>query len=316
MKPRDFLDLIVLAALWGGSFLFMRRAAPEFGPLALIELRVGIAAVFLLAVLAAQRRLGLLRVHVLPMTVVGLINSALPFCLLAYATLSVTAGFASILNATTPLWGAVVAWVWLRERLAPWRVVGLAVGFIGVLLLAWDGAAFRPGASGLAIVAGLVATLSYGIAASYTKRRLAGVDPLVVATGSQVGAAIVLAPLALPAWPAQPVSFTGWASVVAMGVACTGIAYILYFRLIANVGPARAMTVTYLIPAFAILWGAAFLGESITTQTAVAGLVVLAGTALSTGLVKPSRRMGTSRPLPRPGPGEPGSRADARPPSR
>jgi drug/metabolite transporter (DMT)-like permease len=150
-------------------------------------------------------------------------------------------------------------------------------------------------------VAALVATLSYGIAASYTKRRLTGVDPLAVATGSQVGAALVLAPLALLAWPARPVSFTAWASVIVMGVACTGIAYILYFRLIAHVGPARAIAVTFLVPAFAILWGAVFLGEAVTMQTAVAGLVVLAGTALSTGLVKPSGIWSALRPLRRSG---------------
>jgi drug/metabolite transporter (DMT)-like permease len=231
MKPRDLLDLLLLAALWGGSFLFMRVAAPEFGPQALIELRVGIAAVFLLVVLAARGRLGLLRAHAVPMTVIGVINSALPFTLLAYATLSVTAGFASLLNATSPLWGAIVAWIWLRERLTPWRIAGLAIGFAGVLLLAWGKVSFKPSGSGLAIAAALVATLSYGIAASYTRRRLAGVDPLAVATGSQIGAALVLAPLALLAWPARPVSAAAWASVVVMGVACTGIAYILYFRL-------------------------------------------------------------------------------------
>jgi drug/metabolite transporter (DMT)-like permease len=301
MKPRDLLDLLLLAALWGGSFLFMRVAAPEFGPLALIELRVGIAAVFLLVVLVARGRLGLLRAHAAPMAVVGVINSALPFTLLAYATLSVTAGFASILNATSPLWGAIVAWVWLRERLTPWRMAGLAIGFAGVLLLAWGKVSFKPGGSGLAILAALIATLSYGIAASYTKRRLTGVDTLAVATGSQVGAALVLLPLALLAWPARPVSFTAWASVVAMGVACTGIAYILYFRLIAHVGPARAIAVTFLVPAFAILWGAAFLGEDVTMQTAAAGLVVLAGTALSTGLVKPGGIWSALRLLKRPG---------------
>jgi drug/metabolite transporter (DMT)-like permease len=315
MKPRDLLDLVLLAALWGGSFLFMRVAAFEFGPLALIELRVGIAAVFLLVMLAARGRLGLLRTHAAPMAVVGVINSALPFTLLAYATLSVTAGFASILNAMSPLWGAIVACVWLRERLTPWRVAGLALGFAGVLLLAWGNASFKPGGSGLAIVAALVATLSYGIAASYTKRRLAGVDTLAVAAGSQVGAALVLAPLALLAWPAQPVSLTAWASVVVMGVACTGIAYILYFRLIANVGPARAIAVTFLVPAFAILWSAAFLGEGITTQTAAAGLVVLAGTALSTGLLKPARSAKGPGSLRRSDPGQPGFRADAIPPS-
>ncbi len=287
MKPRDLLDLTLLAALWGGSFLFMRVAAPEFGPVALIAVRVGVAAVFLLMVLGLRGGLGLLRRHAAPMTVLGVVNSALPFCLLAYATLSVTAGFTSILNATTPMWGAIVAWLWLRERLTSWRVTGLLIGFAGIVMLSWGKASFTADGSGLAVLAGLAAALSYGIAASYTKRRLTGVDPLAVAAGSQVGAAVVLAPLAALAWPAHGVSATAWASVIVMGIASTGLAYILYFRLIANVGPARAITVTFLVPIFAIIWGALLLGEALTAQMLLGGLVVLAGTALSTGLIKP-----------------------------
>lgn len=289
MKPRDVLDLVVLAALWGGSFLFMRVAAPEFGPLALIELRVAIAATFLVLVSAARKRLAPLRRHAVPLVGVGIFSSALPFCLLAYATLSLTAGFASILNATTPLWGAIVAYLWLRERLAPWQVVGLAIGLLGVLALVWGKVSFRPDGTGLAIVAGLAASLSYGAAASFTKRYLSGVDPLVAATGSQVGASLVLAPLALAAWPARPVSIEAWLSVIVMGIASTGIAYMLFFRLIARVGPARAITVTFLVPVFAVLWGALLLDEALTVQMAAGGLVVLAGTVLATGLVQPRR---------------------------
>lgn len=287
MKTRDVVDLILLAALWGGSFLFMRIAVPEFGPIALIELRVAVASVFLLVVLAMRGGVGLLRQHARPMMTVGIINSALPFCLLAYATLSVTAGFASILNATSPMWGAVVAWLWLRDRLTSWRVAGLVIGFAGIVALTWGNAGFKDGGSGLAILAGLAATLSYGVAASYTKKKLTGVDPIAVATGSQVGATLVLAPLTLLAWPAAPVSANAWASAIVMGVASTGIAYILYFRLIANVGPARAIAVTFLVPIFAIAWGALLLREPLTVQMVLGGLIVLAGTALSTGLIKP-----------------------------
>lgn len=287
MKTRDVVDLVLLAALWGGSFLFMRIAVPEFGPIALIELRVAVASVFLLVVLGMRGGVGLLRQHARPMMTVGIINSALPFCLLAYATLSVTAGFASILNATSPMWGAVVAWLWLRDRLTSWRVAGLVIGFAGIVALTWGNAGFKDGGSGLAILAGLAATLSYGVAASYTKKKLTGVDPIAVATGSQVGATLVLAPFTLLAWPAAPVSATAWASAIVMGVASTGIAYILYFRLIANVGPARAIAVTFLVPIFAIAWGALLLREPLTVQMVLGGLIVLAGTALSTGLIKP-----------------------------
>ncbi|HWS74245.1 MAG TPA: DMT family transporter [Quisquiliibacterium sp.] len=290
MTPRDLRDLLMLAALWGGSFLFMRVAVPELGPVALIELRLLVAALFLLPVLALRGGLGLLARHAVPMTVLGVVNSALPFCLFAYAMLSVTAGFASILNATTPMWGAIVARIWLGERLAPARIAGLAIGFSGIVVLAWGKASFVPGGSGMAIVAAIAAALSYGIAASYARCRLAGVDALAVATGSQAGAALVLAPLALVWWPQEPVSAVAWGSTLVMGVACTGIAYILYFRLIERAGPSRAITVTFLVPVFAVLWGALVLGESLTGQMLAGGLVILLGTALSTGLVEPGRR--------------------------
>lgn len=183
------------------------------------------------------------------------------------------------------MWGAVIAFTRLGERLTAWRVLGLAIGFAGVVILAWSPALLAEGGSGLAIAAVLGATLSYGFGPSYTRRRLADVDPLVVATGSQIGAAIVLAPLALATWPASPVSSTGWVCVVLMGVASTGIAYVLYFRLISNLGAARAIAVTFLIPVFAVGWGWLFLDETLTLRIALGGLVVLAGTALATGML-------------------------------
>ena len=303
MRTRDGIELVVLAAVWGASFLFMRVAAPELGPVALIWLRVGIAAACLLPA-AALRSRGALRGRLLPVAVVGVINSAVPFCLLAYATLSVTAGLASILNATSPLWGAVVAHFWLKDRLTRSRALGLAVGFGGVVLLVWGRASFRSGGAGLAVAAALAATLSYGVAASYTKRKLAGVDPLALAAGSQVAAAVVLAPAALLLWPAHQVSPRAWGAVLGLGVACTAFAYVLYFRLIAHVGPARAIAVTFLIPPFALAWGGIVLREPLTARTLGAACVILAGTALATGLVKlPARAL---RAAARP----PGNRAD------
>lgn len=286
MSSRDSAELLVLAALWGASFLFMRVAAPELGPVALIALRVGIAAALLVPLLALRRGFGQLAGRAGPVLVVGVLNSALPFCLLAYATLSVTAGLASILNATSPLWGGLVAHVWLRERLTRSRVAGLLVGLAGVAVLVWGRASFRAGGTGLAVAAALAATLSYGVAASYTRRRLAGVDPLAVAAGSQLAAALVLAAPALLLWPAQPVSPRAWASVAALGVVCTAVAYVLYFRLIAHVGAGRAIAVTFLIPPFAVAWGALLLGEAITARMLAGAGVVLVGTALATGLVE------------------------------
>jgi drug/metabolite transporter (DMT)-like permease len=231
-----------------------------------------------------------LRGRLFPVALVGVINSAIPFCLLAYATLSVTAGLASILNATSPLWGALVAHAWLKDRLTRSRALGLAIGFGGVVFLVWGRASFRAGGAGLAVAAAMAATLSYGVAASYTKRKLTGVDPLAVAAGSQLAAAVLLAPAALLLWPAHPVSPRAWGAVVGLGIACTAFAYVLYFRLIAHVGPARAIAVTFLIPPFALAWGGLILGEPLTARTVAGACVILAGTALATGLVKAPAR--------------------------
>lgn len=283
MKTRDLFDLVLLGMLWGASFLFMRVAVPEFGPVPLIEIRVAVGAAFLLTVLAWRGGLKGLLGKAVPLTVVGAINSALPFSLFAFATLSLTAGFAAVLNATAPLFGALVAYLWLRETMTSARVLGLGVGFVGVLVLVWGKISFKDDGSGWALLAGLAASLAYGIAANYTRRQLSGVDPVVTATGSQIAAAAMLLPLAALYWPAVMPSALSWFSVIALGIACTGIAYILYFRLIAQVGPATAITVTYLVPVFGMIWGLLFLHEAIT-PTMIAGFaVILLGTTLATG---------------------------------
>lgn len=285
MRRRDLIDLVLLAALWGGSFLFTRIAAPAFGPLALAELRVAIAALILVPLLAWRAGLGDLRRHARAFVLLGAVNTAIPFSLFAYAALSITAGLASILNATAPLFTALVAWIWLRERLTPTQWLGMGVGLAGVAWLSVSKTQVGM-ANGLAIGAGLLATLSYGISASVAKRLFSGVRPLAVAAGSQTAAALLLLPFAIAFRPDGVIRAVDWTSAVALGVLCTGIAYILYFRLIAHAGPARAMTVTFLIPAFAMLWGGLFLGEAVTLTMLAGCGVILAGTALATGLVR------------------------------
>jgi drug/metabolite transporter (DMT)-like permease len=247
-------------------------------------------------VLVARRPLresaATLRTRALPLLVVGILNSAAPFCLFAYAEITLSAGVTSVINATTPLWGAVVAFVWLKDRLSVLRTIGLAIGFAGVLMLVWDqiatpsGTNISPATTALAAAAALGATLLYGIAASYTKKHLTGVDALTVATGTMIGATIVVLPLAVATWPAVAPSVKAWGSVIALGVACTGIAYMLFFHLIAVAGPARAITVTFVIPIFGILWGAMFLGEHVSMGMIEGCAVILIGTALATGVVK------------------------------
>jgi drug/metabolite transporter (DMT)-like permease len=287
MRPRDVIDLLLLGAIWGGSFPFMRAAVPEFQPLALIAVRVMVAAACLAPLLVLRGLHGALRQNALHLGIAGVFNSALPFCLLAFATLTLPAGYAAVLNATAPMFVAVVAYVWLRQRLRAIQAAGLTIGFAGVLLLVWGklGVTTDPPAVVGAVAAGLAATLSYGFSANHARRHLAGVDPLVSAAGSQLAASAVLLPLAVIAWPAAPVSAMAWGSVLVLGALCTAVAYILYFRLIAHVGPARAITVTYLVPLFAMLWAVLFLGEPVTWSMLAACAVILLGTALSTGLV-------------------------------
>lgn len=290
MKPFDLAELTLLAAIWGASFLFMRLGAHEFGPIALAAVRVAGASLLLLPLLALREGLTELRREWRLLLVLGWLNSAVPFVLFSFAALSITTGMSSILNATTPLWGALVAWVWLSQRLSPARLIGLALGFAGVLFLVWEKANFQPGGSGWAVIACLAATLCYGIAANFTKQRLGHVSPLTVATGSQVSAGLVLALPASLLWPATMPGLQAWVSVTLLAVLCSGVAYILYFRLMSRVGPSNTMAVTFLLPVFAVAWGYLFLGEVFTLRMALGCTIVLVGTALALGLVQPRAR--------------------------
>ena len=284
------LDFVLLAAIWGASFLFMRLGTVEFGPLPTAALRVLVAAAFLLPLLWLRGLVPQLRRHWKGVFAIGVLNSGIPFVCFSFALLSITTGLSAILNATVPLFGALIAWFWLKDRPTSSRVLGLAIGFAGVAALAWDKASFKPDASGVApgwaVLAVLLACVCYGVAANATKRHLGGLPPLVTATGSQVGATLALALPALWFWPAHTPSLQAWLSILALGVLCTGIAYVLYFRLIEHAGPARALAVTFVLPVFAVFYGALFLGESVTGWMLACGAVIVCGTALSTGLLK------------------------------
>lgn len=290
LTPTVALEYVLLAAIWGASFMFMRQAALEFGPMPTAAVRVTLAALCLLPLMVARGQWPALKKHWRPVFVCGLLNSAIPFACFSFALLHISTGLSSILNATVPLFGALVAWAWLNEPPGRSRLIGLAIGFIGVAMLAWDKASFKPNASGIAtgwaVLACLLATLSYAVAASFTRKYLTGVPPLTSAAGSQIGAALGLALPALWLMPAEMPSLTAWSSMLALGAICTGVAYVLYFRLIEQLGPARALTVTFTIPVFAIIYGAVLLGEAVTLQMLLCGAVVICGTVLATGLVK------------------------------
>lgn len=291
MSRRDALDMLLLAAIWGASFLFMRLGAAEFGPFALAGLRVLGASACLLPVLIWRGEGAALRQHWRPILLVGLTNSALPFLCFGYAALAITGGLSAIFNATTPLWGALLAWVWLKDKPDRHRLLGLAIGFGGVLWLAGGNASLKPGAAGaspaLAVAACLLATLLYGFSANFTRRYLTGVPPMALATGSQLSASLALVGPMAWFWPAQTPGPVAWWAALALAVLCTGLAYVLYFRLIAQVGATNAISVTFLIPAFAVGWGALFLAESVNATMLLACALVLLGTSLVTGLWRP-----------------------------
>ena len=284
MNTANFLRLLLLAAIWGGSFLFMRIGAPVLGPAVLIEYRVLFAALFLAAVGLVLRKKLDLRANWKHYLMLGFFNSALPFLLFAYGARTLTASVLSVLNATAPLWGALIGAVWARQPITLRSGLGLLLGTAGVaLLVGFDDVSTRPGA-GVALAAALAAALCYSIASLYAKTAKS-VDAFANAHGTMWAAALFVLP-ALPFFPAPAAPSPGvWAAVLALGVVCSGIAYLIYFKLIAEVGPTSALTVTFLNPVFGILWGALFLGEAVGWHTLAGAAIVLVGTALVTGFV-------------------------------
>ena len=286
MKPLDLVTLLVLGALWGSSYLFMRVAAPEFGPVTLIMVRVMVASLVLSPLLLHSGDWRSVVAMRTPIFVIGLFSAALPFCLFAFATLFLTAGYTSVINAITPLATALIAWFWLRERLGAVAVGGLILGLTGVMTLVSDQLDALAGGAGLALTAALVAAVSYGFSTNYIRLKSANLGPLELACGSQLAAMLILVLPGLWLWPEEPVSLRAWLAVLALGVGGTGVAHVLFFRLIASLGAARAITVTYLVPMFGMLFGALFLDEQVTALMMLGCGLILVGTSLATGLIR------------------------------
>ncbi|WP_269474080.1 DMT family transporter [Variovorax sp. PBS-H4] len=291
---RWLVDLVLLGMLWGASFLFMRIGAAEFGALPTAAVRVGIGMLFLLPLLFMRGQWSSLKQYWKPALSIGVLNSGLPFAFFAFALLTINSGLGAVLNATVPMFGALVAWGFFGERPDRSRTLGLVIGFAGVAMLAGRSAGLQSGADETAarwaIAACLAACICYAVSASLTRKHLTGVPTLATAAGSQIGATLALALPALWLWPARMPSLKAWLALVVLGTACTGLAYILFFRLIERAGPARALTVTFLVPVFALFYGAVFLGEEITQWMLACAVVIVCGVALSTGLVRLGRR--------------------------
>ncbi len=290
MALPDTIRLLVLSIIWGASFMLMRIAAPEFGPVVLIAIRTLLAAACFAIVFRPAEHRACFRRHIGGLAVVGLISTAIPFSLLAYATLSLEAGFTSLLNATTPLFAAFIGAVWFATPLKRHQLIGIAIAILGIAVLSWGSLSFKPGGSGWAVVAALVASAGYGLGANFTKRRLAGVPSNVVSAGALLIAGVVMLPLGIGLWPDTQPSAKAWICAIVLAVVCTAAAYFIFFNLLTRIGAMPATTVTFLIPVFAIAWGAAVLGESVDAQLVAGMLVTLAGTAIAVGLLVPRRR--------------------------
>ena len=281
----DLLRLLLLAAIWGSSYLFMRITAPVFGPVPLIMLRLVGAALFFMPWLLQTRNRSLLRNHALQLFGLGTLNSAVPFSLLAYASMHLGAGFVSVIGATVPLFATAVDALWWRHALTPQRILGIALGFCGVLVLAWSHVGFQGGGDALAFGAALLAPLCYGIAAHFGKHHFGGQPPMLPAAGSMLAGALLITPLGLWLWPAQLPALRYWLVAVVLAVVCTASAYILFYRLIARIGATSTTTVTFIVPIFGVLWGALFLHERITPAIVISMTIILLGTAFTTGLL-------------------------------
>ena len=291
------LELLALGAIWGGSFLFMRVAAADFGPFALVEVRIVLGALILLPFLWRVRG-QLTRSHWQRFAIVGALNSAIPFTLFAWGAERAPAGIGAIANSLTVLFTALVALALYDERVGRRRATAMFAGFVGVVVLMSGKTAGDNIAA--AALAGAAASLCYGIAANFTKRWFVEVPPIAAVAGTLGCAALMLAPLAVASWPATPVPAASWLSAIALGVLCTGIAYALFFRLIQRVGAARAATCTYLVPLFGVAWGWLLLGETPTVTMLVAGTLILGSVIASQRGGAPERHR-AEEPSPRAG---------------
>ncbi len=273
--------LILLSAIWGASFLFMRVSVPEFGPVPLILIRVFGAALVLFPFLLNASSRKVIANHAGRLLVLGLLNSVIPFCLLAFATLRIEAGFASLLNATTPLFAAVVGAALLAQAVTRNQFFGIFLGIVGVAIISYDRLSFNPGGTGWAVIAALCAAMSYGLAGHYARQRLKNVPASTLAAGSMVAATLVLTIPGILLWPTTAVSVTSWSCAITLAIVCTAAAYLLYFHIIEHAGALIGATVTFLIPVFAVVWGMIFLGEQVDAPMVTGMIVTLFGTALA-----------------------------------
>ena len=281
---RLYIELVLLSAVWGSSFLFLRIAAPAMGPFFLVEMRVLSGLVVMLPMCFLLGKWPEFRKNWKPIFIIGLINMAVPFCFFSYAAINISAGLLSILNATVPFFTALIGFAVWGRKLSILAILGTALGFLGVVVLVLDPAAIAAGNMDLlAAASALFACVLYGLALNIVSQKLSHVSGLAITTGSLFLASVLILPLALWQMPAEMPELPVWLSVISLGVVCTGLAYMLFYRLIARLGTEQAIMTTYLIPLFSILWGSLFLAESITLFMVLGCILVLLGVGMTTG---------------------------------
>jgi drug/metabolite transporter (DMT)-like permease len=277
MKIVDLVALFGLAALWGASFLFIRIASPVFGPILTMQGRVSLAAAALIVVLLLSGKSLHFKQKWRQYLIIGALNAAIPFTLIATAALYLPASMSAILNSLTPLFTAFVIWGWMQEKLSLRKWLGTTVGVVGVaILVGWSTIPFTKEVM-MAVVLSVLSTIAYALAGVYAKKSFEGVSALSLAAGQQLAASILLLPFTFINFPISTSGITTIAvlSVVGLSIFCTAIAYLLYFYLITNVGPAKTLSVTFLIPVFGMMWGSFFLQEELTVGMIVGLLVIL-----------------------------------------
>ncbi|MGE6608471.1 DMT family transporter [Halomonas sp. NPDC076908] len=282
MKAIDYLRLISLAAIWGASFLFMRIASPAIGAINTAFFRVFFGLIGLAIIIFFIRKSLDFKEKLGKVLILGTINSGIPFLMYSIAATLLPAGYSAILNATTPLMGAMIGFYFFSESLSLRKMSGITLGIVGITVITTVGDSNVAGNIFIGITACIVATIGYGFAGFLTRRWITqqgGLDSTLVAFGSQLGATIFLAPFLIWNISSGPnidwLQGDVWISLLAVGFVCTSLAYILYFRLIADIGPLRSLTVTFLVPPFAVLWGFLVLGETISSGFLLGSLIVL-----------------------------------------
>jgi drug/metabolite transporter (DMT)-like permease len=282
MAPADLLRLVTIAALWGASFMFLRIAAPNLGAILSAEIRLVVAGVILYVYALATRQPIGLKQHAWPYFVIGAVGSGVPFALYGFASMYLSAGLNSIINATSPLYGAIGAAIFLGDRITPVRIAAIIVGALGVWVLAGDVVVADSPYAIWALLAALGAALCYGFGGIVTKLYGPKVSPLVMAGASQLYSALLIAPLFAVTEIPGPITVTAVSAAVALSILASVFGYVLYFQLLQNVGPVRTLYVTFLIPVFGVFWGVVILGEQVTTRAIAGGALILVAVWLET----------------------------------